>query len=45
MDQPVNGKLISENLEISIPEELPETITSPVYLSELRKKTLPNFIS
>jgi len=40
MDQPVNGKLISENLEISIPEELPETITSPVYLSELRKKSL-----
>jgi transcription termination factor Rho len=40
MDQPVNGKLISENLEIPISEELPETITSPIYLSELRKKSL-----
>ncbi len=40
MDQPVNGKLISENLEILISEELPETITSPIYLSELRKKSL-----
>jgi len=40
MDQSVNGKLISENLKISISEELPETITSPVYLSELRKKSL-----
>jgi transcription termination factor Rho len=40
MDQPVNGKLISENFEIPISEELPETITSPIYLSELRKKSL-----
>jgi transcription termination factor Rho len=40
MDQSVNGKLVSENLKIPISEELPETITSPVYLSELRKKSL-----
>lgn len=41
MDQPVNGKLVSENIEFPIPEELTETITSPIYLSELRKKSLP----
>ena len=40
MEQPANGKLVSETLEAPITGELPETITSPVYLSELRKKSL-----
>ncbi len=40
MDQTTNGKLVSENWkEVSL-EALPEEIISPVYLSELRKKTL-----
>jgi len=40
MDQSANGKIFSENSEATIPEELSETITSPIYLSELRGKNL-----
>lgn len=40
MDQPLNGKFLNNVSETALPEELFETLTPPVYLSELRKKTL-----
>jgi len=40
MDQTANGKLVSKNWKSEAIEALPEKLTSPVYLSELRRKSL-----
>ncbi len=45
MDQITNGKIVSENWKEASVEALPEEIISPVYLSELRRKSLSELYS
>lgn len=45
MDQITNGKIVSENWKEASVEVLPEEIISPVYLSELRRKSLSELYS